>query len=323
MEPEPDLRTRPAPSGDRGTRPAARPWVGRVAAAARIDPAGGHPAPSTGKVVLAGACSVAASLVADALLVAGGTSAFPSTSGYPHFRFVDYAALTVLGVAVAAAAWPLVARSSASPRWLYLRLAVVVTVLLWVPDLYLLARHQPGRAVVVLMAMHVAVALVTYNVMVRVAPPRDRGPVPEQVSGSVADADRSARRAAVWLCILVGVELALGIATLVAVPTGRPTGLVPTEGRAVFLMHALVGVPLALGATALWLGHRRGGRMMRLCVWIGGVGVGVASLGGLVAASHPLRLVGAALMLVGSLAAGFGYLLPTFDALDGGPSEGP
>ena len=265
---------------------------------------------------------MAASLVADAVLVAVGTGIFPSTSGYAHFRFSDYATLTVVGVAVAAAAWPLVARSSASPRWLYLRLAVVVTVVLLVPDLYLLARRQPVRAVLVLMVMHLAVALVTYNVMVRMAPPRHPAPSPDDRAGAAAAGGRSARRSATWLCLLVGVELALGIATLVVVPTGRPTGLVPAEGRIVYLAHAAAGVPLAIGAAALWLGHRRGPRMMRLCVWIGGVGVAVAALGGILAVAHPLRLVGAALMLVGTLAAGFGYLLPTFDAMDDGPPGG-
>jgi hypothetical protein len=51
-------------------------------------------------------------------------------------------------------------------------MAVAVTVVLWLPDLYLLAKGQPGTAVIVLMTMHVAIALVTYNALVHLSPPR-------------------------------------------------------------------------------------------------------------------------------------------------------
>ena len=63
-------------------------------------------------------------------------------------------------------------RVSSSPRWLFLRLAILVTLVLYVPDLWLLARGQPADAVAVLMTMHLAVALVTYNVLVHVSPVR-------------------------------------------------------------------------------------------------------------------------------------------------------
>ncbi len=48
-------------------------------------------------------------------------------------------------------------------------LAVLVTLVLWLPDLYLLDLGQPGRAVAVLMVMHLAIALVTYNCLVHIA----------------------------------------------------------------------------------------------------------------------------------------------------------
>ena len=54
-------------------------------------------------------------------------------------------------------------------RWLFFRLAVLVTLVLWLPDLYLLDLGQPGRAVAVLMVMHLAIALVTYNCLVHIA----------------------------------------------------------------------------------------------------------------------------------------------------------
>jgi len=89
-----------------------------------------------------------------------------------HFRFTDYAKLTVIGVIIACAAWPVVTRVSSAPRWLFFRLAILVTLFLWLPDLYILYRGQSADAVAVLMVMHLAIALVTYNLLVHVAPAR-------------------------------------------------------------------------------------------------------------------------------------------------------
>ena len=73
---------------------------------------------------------------------------------------------------IACVAWPIVTRISSSPRWLFLRLAVVVTLFLWLPDLWILWKGQPVRAVFVLMTMHLAIAAVTYTSLVRLAPAR-------------------------------------------------------------------------------------------------------------------------------------------------------
>ena len=62
---------------------------------------------------------------------------------------------------IACAAWPVVTRLSSAPRWLFFRLAVLVTLVLWAPDLYILDLGQPARAVAVLIVMHLAIALVT------------------------------------------------------------------------------------------------------------------------------------------------------------------
>ena len=67
-------------------------------------------------------------------------------------------------------AWPVVTRISSDPRWLFFRLAILVTVVLLLPDVYLLYRGQPTDAVAVLIAMHLAIALVTYSLLVRLAP---------------------------------------------------------------------------------------------------------------------------------------------------------
>jgi len=114
--------------------------------------------------------SIVGSLAADVVLVTIGTNLFPSTKGYAHFRFSDDATLTVIGVVLACVAWLTVNWVSSSPRWLFLRLTVLVTLLLLVPDLLILGKGQPVRAVLVLMAMQLAIAVVTYNVLVHVAP---------------------------------------------------------------------------------------------------------------------------------------------------------
>ena len=71
---------------------------------------------------------------------------------------------------IACLAWPVVTRISSAPRWLFFRLAILVTLVLWLPDLYILDQGQPGRAVAVLMVMHLAIAVVTYNCLVHIAP---------------------------------------------------------------------------------------------------------------------------------------------------------
>lgn len=152
-----------------------------IASLARLDFSPRHRQPLAGRVLLATVAAVAGSLAADAILVAVGEAVFPGTRGYVHFRFADYAKLTMIGVIIACAAWPVVTRVSSAPRWLFFRLAVLVTLVLWLPDLYILYRGAPADAVAVLMLMHLAIALVTYNLLVHMAPTRR--------------ADRHARRA--------------------------------------------------------------------------------------------------------------------------------
>ncbi len=146
--------------------------IQEIMSLSRLDFSPPHRPPSTTRVVVATLACTAGSLVADALLVLVGEAIFPGTKGYVHFRFSDYAKLTVIGVIIAGAAWPVVARLSSAPRWLFSRLAIMVTLLLWLPDLYILYQGQPARAVAVLMVMHLAIALVTYNLLVRAAPVR-------------------------------------------------------------------------------------------------------------------------------------------------------
>lgn len=141
------------------------------------------------RAALATVIAVLAALAADALIVFIGTHIFPSTVGYPHFQFSDYARLTILGVVFACVGWPIVAYVSPQPRWLYMRLAILGTLVLYLPDLYILMRGQALKPVIVLMTMHLAVILVTYNVMVHIAPDcREPSTSPTaDVAGSQAD----------------------------------------------------------------------------------------------------------------------------------------
>ncbi len=144
----------------------------RLLSWARVDFTPAHRPPLWRRVVLATVVSVVLSLVADAALVFIATRLLPSTKGYVHFAFYDYAKLTTVGVLIACAAWPVVTRISSDPRWLFFRLAIAVTLVLLAPDLYIWHQGQPIQAVAVLMVMHVAIALVTYNALVNLAPIR-------------------------------------------------------------------------------------------------------------------------------------------------------
>ncbi|MDA8063715.1 MAG: DUF6069 family protein [Actinomycetota bacterium] len=131
-----------------------------------------HRHPLNRAVVAATVVSVVGSLLVDAAIVAVGLAIWPGLRGYPHFRFGDYATLTIIGVLIACAAWPVTSRITSKPRWLFLRMAVMVTLVLYLPDLYLLHLGDPVRAVLVLMSMHLAIAVVTYNALVHLAPVR-------------------------------------------------------------------------------------------------------------------------------------------------------
>jgi hypothetical protein len=89
-------------------------------------------------------------------------------------------------------AWPVVTRISSAPRWLFFRLAVLVTLVLWLPDLYLLDLGQPGRAVAVLMVMHLSIALVTYYSLVSIARVGPAARPAGHARVAVADPDRYA-----------------------------------------------------------------------------------------------------------------------------------
>ena len=160
-----------------------------------LDFAPRHQQPSGVRVVLATIVSIVGSLAVDALIVVIFQAAFPSTKGYSHYQFSDYSKLTIIGVIIACVAWPIVTRITSEPRWMFLRMAILVTLVLWLPDVYILVNGQPGKAVAGLFLMHLAIALVTYNALVRLAPVRERRPAPSAVrSRSGRNVDLPKRR---------------------------------------------------------------------------------------------------------------------------------
>ena len=150
----------------------------RLMSWARVEYPVVHRPPAWWRVALSTVLSVVLSLAADAALVFIGTRLFPATKGYVHFAFSDYSKLTIVGVLIACAAWPVTTRVTSRPRWMFTWMAVLVTLVLWLPDVYILVKGQPATAVAFLFVMHLAIALVTYNALVYLAPVRARQRAP-------------------------------------------------------------------------------------------------------------------------------------------------
>ncbi len=297
------------------------PWVGRLRTAARLDLAPVHRQPSTPRVVVATCAALVASIGLDELAVHVATSTFPTTRHFPHFRVADFATLTIVGVVLACAAWPVVTRLSSAPRWLFFRLAVLATLTLWIPDGWLLLKGETVKGVAVLMVLHLLIALVTYNLLVHVA--RIRGSSREGTSTASTDgspvplhlSEPAVRR--IWnaMAALVGVELVLGVATIVSVPFRRPDALLPHRATWIYAAHGGVGVALGIGALALLVVSTVAGRMARIGAMMGAAGVLLGVAGGVLATFQVTRLPGMGVMLVGVVVAGFGYLAPALEAM--------
>lgn len=146
--------------------------IERLLTLVKVDFAPHHRQPSWARWAVATVIALAGSLLADRLIVAEATHLWPHTRHYAHFAFSDYSKLTVIGVLGACVGWPIITRLSSAPTWLYARLAVLVTIVLLLPDVYILVQGQPAKAVGSLMMMHLAIALVTYFSMVLIAPVR-------------------------------------------------------------------------------------------------------------------------------------------------------
>lgn len=317
MDPEPPVGPERVPSGTPPATPSGiPPPVERLLTWARVDLAPRHRQPPWLLVIAATVVSLAGSLGADELAVHVGTSLVPATAHFSHFRFSDYASLTVVGVLVACAGWPVVTRISSAPRRLFLCMAVAVTVVLWLPDAWLLVRGEQAAGVGVLMVMHLLIALVTYNALVRLATVR-----PAPLAGEAGAArptalgEHAVRRLWNSMAALVALELVLGVATIVTVPFRRPDAILPSRATWLYAAHGAVGVALGVGALGLLVLSLLAGRMARIGAVLGAAGVCVGLVGGVFATFQVTRLLGMGVMMVGVVMAGIGYLIPSLEAM--------
>jgi len=280
--------------------------------------------PSGRRVAAVTSLAAVASVAVNAALVWMATAFDPSLQHFSHFRLVDYATLTVLGVICAGVAWYFATRNLAAPRHTFFQVAVAVMVVLWVPDAWLLLRHEPTRAVIYLMVMHLAVALITYNLLVFAAPlgARDATAVatPAARVRDEPKADTASERVArgVWVVMMaaVAIEFFAGLVGMLYVPFNRPDGWLAHRGEAIYLVHAALGGLLGLAALAVVLqvsSRTPVHRVDRVAAISGLIGMLIGALGGALCVSHPLRLLGMALMFVGVSVAFFGYLIPMID----------
>lgn len=310
-----DPESSPGPQRGGSVVPGLEPqWLVRLRHAVHIDFAPRHRPPSLLSLAVATVVSVVGSLGFDEACVHLATAIDPALGSYPHYQFSDYATLTVIGVVVACAGWPVVSFVSSTPRWVFLRSAVAVTVVLWLPDVWLLLQGQPPKAVAVLMVMHLGIALVTYNVLVHVARLR---PSLRMVTEPyrLALTERMVRRLWSSMAILVAAELALGVVTIVSVPFKRPNTVLPTRATALYAAHGAVGIALGVGALLALVLSSVTGRMARIGAVMGAVGVAIGLAGGLCATFQTTRLLGMAAMMVGVVVAGVGYMVPSLEAM--------
>lgn len=118
------------------------------------------------------------------------------------------------------------------------------------------------------------------------------------------------QRRFVAMAVLVALDLVFGLVAIITVPFSRPSAWIPASGRAIYVLHAVLGAVLAVGSVWLLLGARGEGRVRRGAASIGLAGIALGGVGGIVAVYHPVRLLGMALMFLGSVVAGMAYLAP-------------
>ncbi len=314
MVPADAPRTRRPPSSA-GHEP---PWLERARRVARLDLRPGTP-PSNIRFVLVTLASVALSLALNALAVHVATMEYPITRHFSHFRFDDYGTLTVVGVLFAAVGWAAIVRLSSAAHWIFFRLAIAISLVLWLPDLWILVQGETGKGVATLAVMHLLVALVTYNLLVRVAPgrppPLGRGAGDGGELPSLRLSERSVRRIWTTMGLLVALELALGVVVIVSVPFRRSAALLPARGTWIYAAHGAVGIALGAGALAVLVLSTLAGRIGRIGAVMGAAGVGVGLVGGVFSSFQVTRLLGMAVMLVGVIVAGVGYMAPLLEAV--------
>lgn len=148
------------------------PSARRIASALRADLPGPAGTPRLLRFLAATVAAVVLSLLACAVVAAATKSLVPAVAGYEHLQVQDWAKLTVIGIVLASLGWPVAGLLWSRARRPFLLLTVLVTVVSFVPDLWILRQGQPAGGVLALAVMHVAVAVVTYPALVLIAPQR-------------------------------------------------------------------------------------------------------------------------------------------------------
>lgn len=289
-------------------------WLDNVRRGLRVDLDPRAAQPSRWRLTVATVAALVLSLALDEVAVHLARANFPTTRHFSHFRPADYASLTVIGVLVGCGAWSVVTRVTSAPRWLFFRLVVLGTVLLWIPDGVLLSRGEATKGVAVLMGLHLAIALVTYNLLVHLAPVREDSRE-HATHGNPALSERTVRHIWTAMGAVVGIDLVLGIATIVTVPFRRPNALFPVRGAWVYGAHGALGLVLGAGAVAVLVLSPLAGRMARIGAAMGAVGTAIGLGGGVFALFQATRLLAMGVMLVGAVVAGIGYLVPALEAM--------
>lgn len=128
--------------------------------------------PGTALWILASVVAIGLSLLACRGIALAAFALDPQLVGYGHLQFGDYSRLVIVGVAAACVAWRIVAAVSTRARFAFLILAILVTVVGFAPDAWILHLGQPPAGVAALVAMHLALAVITYPALVLISPQR-------------------------------------------------------------------------------------------------------------------------------------------------------
>jgi hypothetical protein len=144
--------------------------------------------PTRAALPIALAASVVASLIVELIIAAIAHGA----GAYSDFRPLTFGGLigpTVVGLLIAVVVWELVRRRAGDPVGVMRRLAPIVVVLSWAPDIALGATHKAGSSpvahttwgeVAALMVMHLFVAAIGLGLFSRLLPLQRR---PAALSG--------------------------------------------------------------------------------------------------------------------------------------------
>ena len=132
------------------------------------------PARPSGLVVTGGLIGTAAVAVALNAVIAAIAHAAGASDDFEALQLPAYAAFTVFGVVVSAAAWAIIRARSARPARLLRTLVPVVLIVSLIPDIMVgVSDSRPGTswgAVIALMVMHVAVTAVAVPAYLRFLP---------------------------------------------------------------------------------------------------------------------------------------------------------